>query len=250
MFVFLALIGYVAADYYCASYTLSNAQRELLLEGHNEVRRNIAFGRQENKDGLPPLGPAKNMYALDWDCELEKKAEESLAKCTLDEKVDAGRNMIQNSNHQVTVYVYSQDWDCELEKKAEESLAKCTLDEKVDAGRNMIQLNTNGGTLFDTDFMTIALSNWVAPVKFFGKSEPVNKYDGMHCQFANMVHANTTKVGCSFKRCGENFLFACLYDKCGVKEALLYENGQPCEQDDDCTTFYGSECEKGLCIKS
>ncbi|KAL6740952.1 hypothetical protein Aduo_014255 [Ancylostoma duodenale] len=206
MFVFLALIGYVAADYNCASYTLSNAQRELLLEGHNEVRRNIAFGRQENKDGLPPLGPAKNMYALDWDCELEKKVEESLAKCT--------------------------------------------LDEKVDAGRNMIQLNTNGGTLFDTDFMTIALSNWVAPVKFFGKQEPVNKYDGMHCQFANMVHANTTKVGCSFKRCGENFLFACLYDKCGVKEALLYENGQPCEEDDDCTTFYGSECEKGLCIKS
>ncbi|RCN49706.1 SCP-like protein [Ancylostoma caninum] len=206
MFVFLALIGYAAADIHCASYTLSSAQRELLLEGHNEIRRNIAFGRQENKEGLPPLGPAKNMYALDWDCDLEKKAEESLANCR--------------------------------------------LDEKVDAGRNMIQLNSNEGTLFDTDYMTIALSNWVAPVKFFGKKEPVNAYDGMHCQFTNMVHANTTKVGCSYKRCGENFLFACLYDKCGVKEALLYENGQPCEEDDDCTTFYGSECSKGLCMKS
>ncbi|RCN49709.1 SCP-like protein [Ancylostoma caninum] len=204
MFVFLVLLGFVAADYNCDTKALSEDQRKLLLEGHNEIRRKIAFGELENKEGLPPLGPAKNMYALDWDCDLEKKAEESLAQCTLNEKVDAGRNMIL----------------------------------------------LNGGTLGDTDYMTIALDTWVAPVKFFGKQVPTNKYDGMHCQFANMVHANTTKVGCSFKRCGDDFLFACLYDKCGVKAELLWEEGQPCEDDDHCTTFYGSECEKGLCIMS
>lgn len=34
----------------------------------------------------------------------------------------------------------------------------------------------------------------------------------------------------------------------GVKEALLYEEGKACNDGDDCTTFYGSECEDGLCI--
>ncbi|ETN78062.1 hypothetical protein NECAME_03021 [Necator americanus] len=62
-----------------------------------------------------------------------------------------------------------------------------------------------------------------------------------------MVHANTTTVGCAFKRCNGNVLVTCLYDKCGTKEKLMWEMGQPCQRNGDCTTFDDSKCNEGLC---
>ncbi|KAL6740870.1 hypothetical protein Aduo_014180 [Ancylostoma duodenale] len=40
----------------------TDAMRAVFLDTHNDLRRNIALGKQENKVGF--LGPAKNMYEL------------------------------------------------------------------------------------------------------------------------------------------------------------------------------------------
>ncbi|KIH50289.1 hypothetical protein ANCDUO_19633 [Ancylostoma duodenale] len=101
-------------------------------------------------------------------------------------------------------------------------------------------------TLVST-FLSLAMNNWISPVKFFGKARPTNAYDGNFCQFANMVHANSTRMGCSYKRCGDQFLVTCLYDNGTIPNGLMWEEGEACQEDDECTTFYGSECHDGLC---
>ncbi|KAK6753822.1 hypothetical protein RB195_013046 [Necator americanus] len=204
----IALSQYVAAEgELCPAsldldLQLTEEQRRIFLNGHNDLRRRIAHGTQANKNGLPSLGPAKNMYALQWDCFNEALAQESMAECSLENPVDVSRNMIQMSD---------------------------------------------SAALSDDIYMYLAIDQWISQVTYFGKKNPTNVYDGTLCQFTNMVHANTTTVGCAFKRCNGNVLVTCLYDKCGTKEKLMWEMGQPCQRDGDCTTFDDSKCNEGLC---
>ncbi|RCN33851.1 SCP-like protein [Ancylostoma caninum] len=195
--------GYADEGFGCpTNLNLTDEVRKTFLDTHNDLRRNVAHGKQENLIGF--LAPAKNMYALKWDCDLEEQAQNSLSKCTLTEDVKAGRNNIAM---------------------------------------------TLVSTFPDDIYVSLAMNNWISPVKFFGKPKPTNAYDGSFCQFANMVHANTTKMGCAYKRCGEQFLVTCLYDKCGtIPNGLMWEEGEACMEDDECTTFYGSECHDGLCV--
>ncbi|ETN69966.1 SCP-like protein [Necator americanus] len=180
---------------------LTEEQRRIFLNGHNDLRRRIAEGTQPNKNGLPKLGPAKNMYALKWDCFNEVLAQESMAACSLENPVDVSRNMMQM---------------------------------------------TNIPALNDSIYAHLAIDQWISQVMFFGKKEPTNVYDGTLCQFTNMVHANTTSVACALKRCKDNVLVTCLYDN-GTKEKLMWEVGEPCKHDNDCTTFKDSKCSNGLC---
>ncbi|EYB91860.1 hypothetical protein Y032_0201g1745 [Ancylostoma ceylanicum] len=204
----LALLGHFAkAEFSCSSdLTLTDGQRRLFLDGHNDLRRNVAHGRYENREGYPVIGPAKNMYALSWDCELERKAQQSVASCSL-EQGPGGED-----------------------------------------GRNMMALS-GSPSLSDDLYTQIAVLNWVSPVKFFGKNDPTNEYEERFCPFANMANADTTKVGCSIKRCGRDFFATCFYDKCHtVGNPLIFEKGDACRTGDDCTTFPDSDCDNGLCI--
>ncbi|RCN52101.1 SCP-like protein [Ancylostoma caninum] len=215
-----ALIGTLAlfylnfiSEFSCPSdLTMSDGQRSIFLDGHNDLRRKVAFGRYENREGYPAIGPAKNMYALSWDCELERKAQQSVASCSL-EQGPGGED-----------------------------------------GRNMMALS-GSPSLSDDLYAQIAVLNWVSPVKFFGKNDPTNGYEERFCPFANvsgwraMANADTTKVGCSIKRCGRDFFATCFYDKCHtVENPLIFEKGEACRTGDDCTTFPDSDCDNGLCI--
>ncbi|VDK57734.1 unnamed protein product [Cylicostephanus goldi] len=58
---------------------MTDAARLLFLNAHNEARLSVAKGLEPNKCGF--LGPAKNMYKLEWDCDLEKQAQNAIALC-------------------------------------------------------------------------------------------------------------------------------------------------------------------------
>lgn len=94
-----------------------------------------------------------------------------------------------------------------------------------------------------------------------------------------MAYSKSTKFGCAFKTCGEQFIVTCLYNHVLVHLHLrierkncsnavsnnenscdtfrgnrpdteLWESGQPCRSNGDCTTYEGSTCSNGLCIDS
>ncbi|EPB73144.1 SCP-like protein [Ancylostoma ceylanicum] len=65
--------------------------RSMILEYHDSTRRSIAAGILPNKTGL--LGPAKDMFKLEWDCDLENKAERIAEKCPKDVPGNSAQNI-------------------------------------------------------------------------------------------------------------------------------------------------------------
>ncbi|PIO57429.1 SCP-like protein [Teladorsagia circumcincta] len=73
---------------FCSSPSLTQTEkaREAFLGFHNDFRRSVALGllkfaKTPNKKNT--LGPAKNMYEVNWDCDLEKKAQDEISSCAL-----------------------------------------------------------------------------------------------------------------------------------------------------------------------
>ncbi|KAK6036837.1 SCP-like protein [Cooperia oncophora] len=82
--------------------------------------------------------------------------------------------------------------------------------------------------------------------------DPENKYvNPALYHFANMVHSKTTGIGCAYKVCGGTRLTVmCLYNKIGYyTNSVMWEKGNACRSDTDCTTYPGSSCSEGLCVK-
>ncbi|EPB71737.1 SCP-like protein [Ancylostoma ceylanicum] len=114
------------------------------------------------------------------------------------------------------------EWDCEMERKAQQAISNC-VSEAVPGSFGQNNIAMSGGSLPDEIFASIAMSNRLNTVKFFGMNSPINEYDGMLCQFANtyaavkiaiqMAYSKATKLGCAYKKCSGNFLVTCLYDK-------------------------------------
>ncbi|WKY09912.1 hypothetical protein Q1695_002343 [Nippostrongylus brasiliensis] len=55
--------------------------REEFLKRHNNIRQNIALGMLPVNLFAYFLGPAKNMYKLEWSCDLERIAKATIDKC-------------------------------------------------------------------------------------------------------------------------------------------------------------------------
>ncbi|RCN48249.1 SCP-like protein [Ancylostoma caninum] len=63
----------------CSNPGLSDELRDLFLSYHNDARRRVALGIEPNKVGT--LNPAKNMYKLEWDCDMEQQAQNAITSC-------------------------------------------------------------------------------------------------------------------------------------------------------------------------
>ncbi|EYB92937.1 hypothetical protein Y032_0188g1147 [Ancylostoma ceylanicum] len=63
----------------CPGSKITAKARELFLALHNDKRRSIALGKAPNNVGF--LGPAKNMYKMEWKCEYEKFAQTTVDSC-------------------------------------------------------------------------------------------------------------------------------------------------------------------------
>ncbi|KAK6733585.1 hypothetical protein RB195_017376 [Necator americanus] len=94
--VFIALVAEtetaaVPTSFGCRNSLLSDEWRALVLTFHNDKRRALASGDQENKDGTK-LKPAKKMNELTWDCNLERDATVGAADCGTFDKPTLGVN--------------------------------------------------------------------------------------------------------------------------------------------------------------
>ncbi|KIH65027.1 SCP-like protein [Ancylostoma duodenale] len=74
----LALVQGTA--YKCSNRENTDQLRDLYLNFHNDARRRVAQGKEPNKVGT--LNPAKNMYKLSWNCDMEKKAQDHIRSCS------------------------------------------------------------------------------------------------------------------------------------------------------------------------
>ncbi|KAK6748571.1 hypothetical protein RB195_001288 [Necator americanus] len=111
---------------------------------------------------------------------------------------------------------------------------------------------TSADEYYLDDPYQVALKRWVstAESKYFGSNTTTFQGDGDLLCFANMIRSNTTHVGCSERKCGTTAIFACFYDSPNInKGELMYEIGNGCSNDTDCTTYPGSSCDvkSGLC---
>ncbi|EYC08452.1 hypothetical protein Y032_0066g3773 [Ancylostoma ceylanicum] len=154
------------------------------------------------------LPRAKNMYELEWDCDMEAKAEISMnMSCK-----HAARKAFPEYGHTLG-----------------------TWEQCIKFGKPVEQYGIRG-----------VLDGWWD--QGYGMSDKT-KYDDFRIQdFAHIANGRNTKVGCAITKRGQRADVYCLYDL-KIKEAsLIYEKGDACKVDADCTTYAGSKClESGLC---
>ncbi|EYB92936.1 hypothetical protein Y032_0188g1147 [Ancylostoma ceylanicum] len=98
----------------CPGSKITAKARELFLALHNDKRRSIALGKAPNNVGF--LGPAKNMYKMEWKCEYEKFAQTTVDSCNANGALGPASNGI-SGNFQGTVMwekgpACKQDGEC------------------------------------------------------------------------------------------------------------------------------------------
>ncbi|RCN33406.1 SCP-like protein [Ancylostoma caninum] len=191
---------------------ITDEMRKKILDFHNQARVRLAKGQERNKTGRLP--PAKNMYEVSWCCGLEKKAEAAIAVCP--------ENLADLEGYGIN---FGTRYHCPKYPKTSEVLV---MDE---------------------------LGNWWNEVRKYGMTDAKNRYIKEDMQFsmddwANMANGKNTKIGCSYNKIKGKTVFLCAYDNNAIKdERVVYEPGNPCKKDQDCTTYEGSKCgSSGLCI--
>ncbi|PIC16977.1 hypothetical protein B9Z55_023385 [Caenorhabditis nigoni] len=200
-------------EHVCNESTITQLQQEIILTTHNELRRSLAYGKQRNKRGL--MNSARNMYKLDWDCELAALAANWSASCPQ----HFMPQLVLGSNAQLfkRFYYYFDGHD-------------------------------------STVHMRNAMKYWWQQGEERGNEDQKNRFFARRNYFgwANMAKGKTYRVGCSYIMCPdtESALFTCLYnEKAQCEKEMIYENGKPCCEDKDCFTYPGSKClvPEGLC---
>ncbi|KIH53057.1 hypothetical protein ANCDUO_16825 [Ancylostoma duodenale] len=104
------------------------------------------------------------------------------------------------------------------------------------------------------------LNKWWGEARKYGMTDSQNRYikddmQGSMEDWANipylvkMANGKNTKIGCSYNKIKSATVFLCAYDDNAVKdEKVIYERGESCKKDQDCTTYQGSKCGgSGLC---
>ncbi|KIH67875.1 SCP-like protein [Ancylostoma duodenale] len=92
--ILFSILGIVHAtiDFQCWNFKSTDTLREQYLKSINNLRKQIAQGSADNKNGKCPEG--KNIYQLSWDCELELKAQEAVDQCNLNAAAPTGHSQI------------------------------------------------------------------------------------------------------------------------------------------------------------
>ncbi|EYC08347.1 hypothetical protein Y032_0066g3712 [Ancylostoma ceylanicum] len=200
-----------AKGFGCKGIT-SEKDREEVLRLHNEYRANLTKGATVvhsmtgKKQALPA---AKNMYELEWDCDLEAKAEDAMnMTCKY-----AARRRYRTYGHtrgkwQVCI---------KFNKPVEEYGVQGVLQQWFEEGL--------GFDTLERRFEDFSVEN-----------------------FVNMASGRNTKIGCAVTKRGQRADVYCLYDLPLRAGALVYEAGNGCKTDADCTTYKNSKClPSGLC---
>ncbi|CAJ0588241.1 unnamed protein product [Cylicocyclus nassatus] len=212
---------------------LTDEDRILLRDYHNNLRKEVANGRYNNYIGNLPEG--RNIYKLKYDCNMEKEVQSAL---------ENGEARITFNNG------YGQN------------IAKFSLSKSPDPDPPGLKAGATSGK----PELQMALESWSNPILYYGLKNPGNVYeDARLYTFANMVYGKTLRIGCGYKKVGEEkkdesnangdqyVVVSCIYNLIGgYPNNVIYESGSKCQTAADCTTYPGSICNKkkfaGLCV--
>uniref|UniRef100_A0A7E4URJ1 SCP domain-containing protein n=1 Tax=Panagrellus redivivus TaxID=6233 RepID=A0A7E4URJ1_PANRE len=192
--------------------------RTTVLDRHNAYRSRLANGCavMPNNEYAPP---AKNMLKLTYNCSLEKIAQQWADSCVIEHSDDshrpgAGETLyyrFAGPDYTRNGFIDASDW---------------AFNELTEHGG----INATSTVLEESMVMLIG-------------------------HFTNMVWATTTSVGCGFARCPNDETTFKYYVVCNYWPGgnwinqNIYEIGQPCAIDSDCTVAGFGKCETstGLC---
>uniref|UniRef100_A0A1I7YK22 SCP domain-containing protein n=1 Tax=Steinernema glaseri TaxID=37863 RepID=A0A1I7YK22_9BILA len=195
---------------------ISPASRKAIVDKHNAYRSSNALGKEIDGSTGKSAPKAKNMYKMSYDCELEKIA---------------------------------QAWadGCEFKHSPQKSR---------EAGENLYM---SWPTVQNDGPLLSAPDSWWKELKDFGVGAFSPKFNFTEEVFSKgvghytqMAWARTTKIGCGHAKCPNMNLIVCNYREQGnYLNEFIYEIGNPCQKDADCTTFPKSRCsaKEGLCYQ-
>ncbi|RCN43619.1 SCP-like protein [Ancylostoma caninum] len=89
-----------APDYQCWNFKSTDEIRYQYLSTVNNLRKQIAEGVADNKQGKCPQG--KNIHKLGWDCLLEMEAQKVVDQCKIDAKAPNVLSMLIEKVHLTT----------------------------------------------------------------------------------------------------------------------------------------------------
>ncbi|KAK6019259.1 SCP-like protein, partial [Ostertagia ostertagi] len=212
---------YVKADYGCPkNLTQSDRTRNVFLDFHNEIRRQLSTGTLRSKYRY--LGPAKNMYKLKWDCALEDLAQTSDQNVHIHSRTRlmSPNNVCKHCQVRIKICFYT--------------LSKMTIITDI------ISVRYRGGDV------TVALDQvqrtWVNPILRYGMTG--NRFYYKIESFGNMVNYKNLRVGCAYQICRSNLLVSCVYGTKRIPPMQeLWEPGRTCL----CTMYPQSFCSNGIC---
>ncbi|EPB79267.1 SCP-like protein [Ancylostoma ceylanicum] len=225
--------------------TFHNDERLALFNGHNELRKDIAEGKQPNQQGKLP--PAKNMYRLIYDCDMEVELMKEMDQCT-------GRATLTET--------YGQNFLKECERVNFTRINSGTRHQRSKSGTfetnsensklpAAIMPALGGGNDPKSNRLKVAMGVWKGPQTYYGLNNISDYDDNRLYTFANMAHAKTLRFGCGYKECNNNadVHISCIYNlEGGYPHSVIYEKGKACEKNKDCTTYKGSKCDQKLCV--
>ncbi|KAK6755174.1 hypothetical protein RB195_013886 [Necator americanus] len=149
--------------------------------------------------------------------------------------------------------MYKLEWDCAMEQQAQDAISACpsSLGSFSNMAQNLMRFSSTGGFSNPAVQINSTLSSWWGKAKQYGVTDSLNKYTSSNLYtFANMVFAETTKLGCAYKVCSNYLTITCLYNGIGYyTNAPMWVTGPACSQASDCTTYSNSGCSGGLCTK-
>uniref|UniRef100_A0AC35GS15 SCP domain-containing protein n=1 Tax=Panagrolaimus sp. PS1159 TaxID=55785 RepID=A0AC35GS15_9BILA len=191
----------------CPTIGLSDSIRNSIVDSHNTLRSQLAQGQSIMKGGKKAAS-AKNMYKLKYDCSAEKTAQTWADKCVFQHSENSFRNAGENL-FMMNVPNYNP-------QTSMTQAAQLWWKELADIG-GISQTNT---TLTMTVFNT-GIGHW-----------------------SQMAWAKSTMIGCGYKSCKKMTIVVCHYKTTGnYINQQIYEIGNPCKADKDCTTYANSKCD-------
>ncbi|KHN87632.1 Ancylostoma secreted protein, partial [Toxocara canis] len=213
IFFYFSVFPIVSAKTRCESKAITDEDRKSMAEQINHRRSELALGKVSYRGKTAKK--AKNMYKLQYDCDLENKAQAMAQQCSI---------------------WYS-------------SYSGETKSISMGSVPTMVTFNSS-------------LANWWSELAWYWFNNEKYTFNKDYINngandFTQLAWGETTRFGCGVNaRCGKgNWLSSvtvCLYSKPGnINGKPIYEIGEPCKKDDDCTTYAGSKCsvQEGLCIK-
>ncbi|CAB3400267.1 unnamed protein product [Caenorhabditis bovis] len=145
--------------------------------------------------------------------------------------------------------IYQLNWSCDMELKVQKWAENCpSTMQTIESSWGHMYSKWISSKMDPLAKSAEFVNAWWSAIRQQPLTDPDNKYTGAPFGFANMAYGKTTEFACTYNMCNTTLVTACFYNKIGyITNQVIYEKGEPCVVDSDCTTYAGSTCNDGLC---